>query len=82
MPSIQETLEYFRIDLLDICNCTSVVELLFEFKRINIIKIEWLHSLNYEELENLKQEIGQFEKKLRKKHSEIDIKIDYVEKSY
>ena len=34
MPSIQETLEHFTIERLDISKCTSVIELLVEFKRI------------------------------------------------
>ena len=77
MPSIQETLEYFRINNLDIFKCTSVVEQLNEFKRIKRIEIFWWHSKNVDEdkLEEWKLEIRQFEKKLKKKHSEINISI-------
>ena len=39
MSSIQETLEHFEIDNLDIFKCTSVIELLVEFKRIKSVRI-------------------------------------------
>ena len=80
IPSIQETLEEFIINDLDIFKCTSVVELLVEFKRIKYIEIWWVHSLNDDELEEWKLKIKQFEEKLRKKHSNIKIRIVYLKK--
>ena len=77
MPSIQETLEIFTIYSLNIFKCTSIAELLVEFKRIKTITIEWLHSLNDDKLEEWKLEIEQFENKLKEKHSEIEIDIYY-----
>ena len=77
MPSIQETLEHFRISNLDALECTSVFELLVEFKRIKTIKIEWEYS-DDDKIEELKQEIQKFKKELRKKYSEIEINIDNV----
>ena len=76
MPSIQETLEHFSIISLNIIECTSVIELLVEFKRIKTIKLFWKYSED-DELQEWKLEIKQIEKKLRKKHSEIEIDIDY-----
>ena len=76
MDLIQETLESFTIDWLDISNCPSVVELLIEFKRIKTIRVRWHHS-NYENdaIEEYRLKIWQFEQKLKKKHSEINIYI-------
>ena len=82
--SIQETLEHFSINSLDMLDCTSVTELLFEFKRIKTIEIIWHYLSNeYEddELEEWKLEIKQFNKKMKMKHSQIDIYIRYREKS-
>ena len=77
IPSIQETLEHFDIQQLDIFEFTSVVELLVEFESIKTVKILWKYSKD-DKLKELELEIGQFKKKLRKKHSEIDINICYV----
>ena len=79
IPSIQETLEHFTIDFLDNSKYTSVFELLVEFKRIKRIKIGICYSKD-DKFEELKKEIKQFEKKLRKKHSENEIYIDYVKR--
>ena len=74
IPSIQETLEHFRINNLDISKCTSVVDLLVEFKRINIVRIGCYY---YDDgLDEWKQKIEQFKEIMKKRHSEIDIKID------
>ena len=75
MPSIQETLEHFEIDNLDIFKCTFVIELLVEFKRIKSVRINWLHSLNDDELDEWKVKIEHFEEILKKKHSDIEINI-------
>ena len=77
MSSVQETLEYFSIYWLYIFKCTSVIELLFKFKRFKSIKIRWYYD-SYDDLAEWKLEIEQFEKKMRKKHSEIDIDITYL----
>ena len=79
MPSIQETLERFIIDRLDISERNSVLELLFEFKRIKYIVIRWVCSKN-DKLGELKLETKQFETKLSKKHSQIQIYIHYLRK--
>ena len=79
IPSIQETLEHFRISHLNIFKCTSVVGLIVEFKRIKTVKVLWDYSKN-EKYEEFKQKIQKFEKELRKKHSEIDISIIYHRK--
>ena len=75
MPSIQETLEHFDILKLDISKCIFVIDLLVEFKRIKTIRIEWKYSKD-DKLEELKLAIKKFEKKLIKKHPEIDIDIE------
>ena len=79
IPSIQETLEHFNIYDLYILKCASVFELLVEFKRIKTIWIVWQYSKadNNDELEEWQMEIKQFDKKMKKKHSEIKIKFDY-----
>ena len=79
IPSIQETLEHFKIYNLDISKCTSVIDLFVGFKRIKRIEIFWYYSKDEDKLEELKLEIEQFKRKLRKKHSEIQINIDYCE---
>ena len=72
-PSIQQTLEHFDISQLDISKCTSVIDLLVEFKRINIVRIGCYY---YDDgLDEWKQKIEQFKEIMKKKHSEIDIKI-------
>ena len=76
-PSIQETLEHFNIYKLDIFEYISVIELLVEFKRIKTIEILFWEYSEDDKLGELKLKIEQFEKKLRKKHSEIDIDIIY-----
>ena len=76
IPSIQETLEHFTIYKLDIFKCTSIIELLVEFKRIKAIEIFWYYSYD-DKLKELKLEIKQFKRKLKKKHSEIEIEINY-----
>ena len=76
IPSIQETLEHFTIERLDISRCTSVFELLVQFKRLKTIEIIWEYSED-DKLEECKQKIEQFKKNMRKKHSEIEIQIDY-----
>ena len=78
-PSVHETLEHFRIKNLDIFKCTSVIELFIQFKRIKAIEIRW-HSSKNDDDDELKEwilEINQFEGKLREKHSEVEIYIDY-----
>ena len=75
MPSIQETLEHFRIHNLVISKCTSVIGLLVEFKRIKTVTISRRYSAKDGKLEELILEIQQFKKELRKKHSEIKICI-------
>ena len=78
MPSIQETLEHFEINNLYLSKCSSVVELLIEFKRIKKVEIRWSCIKNYvgdDKLEECKLEFEQFVKKLKEKHSEIEIKI-------
>ena len=82
IPSIQETLDDFTIYDLDISECTSVVKLLVEFERIKTVKIEWLHSLDDDEFEEWKLKIKQFEKILKKKHSQIHIYIGYRKINY
>ena len=76
-PSIQETLEHFRIDKLDIFKCFSFIELLVKFKRIKTVKIGWSNSKCYSDdlLEELKLQIKQSEAKIKEKHSETKIKI-------
>ena len=78
-PSVHETLEHFRIKNLDIFKWASVFELFIKFKRIKAIEIRWHSSKNDEddELEKWILKINQFEEKLRKKHSEIEIEIYY-----
>ena len=75
MPSIKETLEHLSIYRLDISKCTSVIELLLEFKRIKSIRIYWHYNTNddVDEIEEWKLKIEQFEEKLKNKHSEIEI---------
>ena len=80
IPSIQETLEHFDIQQLDIFGCTSVAELLVKFKRIKTVKIEYLSYSEADKIEEIKQKIQKFKKELRKKHSEIEIFISYFEK--
>ena len=77
MASIQETLDNFIIYELNIFKCTSVVDLLVEFKKIKttVIYFSPFTNIDKDKLEELKQEIWQFEKKLKKKHSEIEISI-------
>ena len=77
IPSIQETLEHFDIQHLDNFEFTSVAELLVEFKSIKTVKILWKYFKD-DKLEEIELEIEQFKKKLRKRHSEIDINICYV----
>ena len=79
IPSIQETLEHLYIYSLNIFECTSVIELLVEFKRIKTVKINLHYSKDKDKIEELKQKIEQFKKELRKKHSEIEISIILVE---
>ena len=80
IPSIQGTLEHLIIYFLDICKCTSVIDLFVEFKRIKTIRIlYWEYSKDEDKLEELKLEIEQFKRKLKKKHSEIKININYCE---
>ena len=79
IASIQETLEHFNIKRLNIFECTSVVDLLVEFKRIKTVRINWYY-FDDDTLEQLKLEIGQFKRKLRKKHSQIYIDIGYSRK--
>ena len=78
MPSIQETLEHFRIKSSNIFSCTSVIELLVELKKIKKIRIEWGYYKNVEDnkVDEWKLKIEQFETKLKKKHSQIEIDID------
>ena len=78
-PSIQGTLEHFSISHLDMFKCTSVIDMLVEFNRIKTVKIYWGYSEN-DNFKKLKLEIKQFEKKLKKKHSEIQISINYYPK--
>ena len=76
MPSIQETLEDFRIEKLDFSKCTSVFDLLVEFKRIKTITIKWNHDDNNdEEEEEWELKTKQFEEEMKKKHPKIDIYI-------
>ena len=75
IASIQETLEDFRIEDLDASIYTSAVDLLVELKRIKTIWIRWMYK-SFDELEEWKPKIKQFKKKLRMKHSEIEIDID------
>ena len=82
IPLIQETLEHFTIERLDISRCTSVFELLVEFKRIKTIEIIWDYFKNDDEFEEWKLEIEQFKENIKKKHSEIEIKIDYEKRIY
>ena len=79
MTSIQETLEHFRIKRLRISKCTPVIDILVEFKRIKAISITCNYSKDDEEsqLEEWKLKTKQFENKMKKKHSEIEIYIDY-----
>ena len=79
IPSIQENLEHLGIDYLDFSKCTSVINLLAEFKRIKRIEIEWFYNDNNDEVKEWKQKIKQFNKKMKKKHLEIEISIDYQE---
>ena len=79
IPSIQETLEHLYINSLNIFECTSVIELLVEFKTIKTVKILLHYSKDEDKLEELKQKIEQFRKELRKKHSEIEISLVLVE---
>ena len=79
IPSIQETLEHLYIQQLDISECTSVIELLVEFKTIKTVKINLHYSKDEDKIEELKQKIEQFKKELRKKHSEIEISLVLVE---
>ena len=79
IPSIQETLEHLYIYSLNIFECTSVIELLVEFKTIKTVKILLHYSKDEDKIEELKQKIEQFKKELRKKHSEIEISIILVE---
>ena len=81
MDSIQETLEHFIIYSLDIFKCISVVEQLVEFKRIKTIRIECYYS-NDDKVEELKLDIKQFEKILKKKRSEIEIYLGYQKRSF
>ena len=76
MSPIQETLEDFTIYDLDISECTSVVELLVEFESIKTIKIVFYFN-DDDKLEEWKLKIEQFEKIMKKKHSEIYIDINY-----
>ena len=79
--SIQETLEHFIIYSLYIFKCISVVEQLVEFKRIKAIRIECYYS-NDDKFEELKLDIKQFEKKLKKKCSEIEIYLGYQKREF
>ena len=79
-PLIQETLEHLYITFLDIFECTSAIDLIVEFKRIKTVEIHWEYSEYEDKLQELKLEIKQFEEKLRKKHSQIKIKVDYQER--
>ena len=79
IPSIQETLEHLYIYSLNIFECTSVIELLVEFKTIKTVKILLHYSKDEDKIEELKQKIEQFKKELRKKHSEIEISLVLVE---
>ena len=72
IPSIQETLEHVFITQLYISICTSVIDLLVEFKRIKTVRINLLYN-DVDEIEEFKQKILKFMKELRKKHSEIQI---------
>ena len=75
IPSIQETLEHFDIHGLDILGCTSIFELLVEFKRIKTVEIGLRYTKDDDKLEELKQKIQKIKKEVRKKHSEIEISI-------
>ena len=75
MPSIQETLEHFDIERLDISKCTSVVRLFLEFKRIKSIEIRLYSDDNNDEVEEFKLKIEQFEGEIKKKHPGIYIYI-------
>ena len=76
IPSIQDSLEHFYIRFIDISKCTSVIDMLFEFNRIKKIEIKWGYSKD-DKLGELYREIKQSERKMRKKHSEIEIDIKY-----
>ena len=78
-PSVQETLEHFRIEKLDIYKCSSVIDLLVEFKRIKTIIIEWDYNAR-DKIKQWKQKIRQFEEIMWKKHSKIWISIEYIHK--
>ena len=80
IPLIQETLEHFKIFGLISSKCIYVVELLVEFKRINTIGITWFYSKDDDKIVEWKQEIRQFKKELKKKHSEIEIYIGCIQK--
>ena len=82
MTSIQETLEDVTIISLDIFKCTSVFELLAEFKRINVIRIGWSYDDCNDEVKEWKLKIKQFEEEMKKKNSEIYIDIDIDYKDY
>ena len=77
LPSIQENLEHFETNERDIFECSSIFELLVEFKRIKTVKI-FIDYYNKDIIERLKQKIQKFKKELREKHSEIEISIGNV----
>ena len=79
MASIQETLEHFTIKNLNIYEWYSVIELFAEFKRIKKIEINWVHSLNDDDLEEWKLILKQYKEAILWKHSQIDISIGYEE---
>ena len=79
MPSIQENLEHFTKSDLDIFECISIVELLAEFKRIKTISMRCHYDGDYE-LRVWKLKIEQFKNIMKKKHSEIEISIDYLKR--
>ena len=79
MPSIQETLEHFCLELIDIAKSTSLIELFVQLKRIKILDTWFLCFKDDDKTEELKCEIYKFEKIMEKKHPEIELDIDYID---